>query len=112
MARGEALRDAEQTSLTRRAVTDDSRALVNEVLRLTAATEAETRKRQRGSRAGAFRQVVEGFLGDLLATKGEGWVFRRAKDPIHHHFHAARRGLQKLGLLEETPAVQRWFSTS
>ncbi len=102
------LRDADQASLTRRAVTDNSRALVDEVLRLLAATEAGTRKRKRVSRAGAFKHVVEGFLGDLLAAKGEGWVFRRDKDAPRHHFRAARQGLKKLGLLEETLAVQRW----
>jgi hypothetical protein len=107
-ARGEALRDADQASLTRRAVTDNSRALVAEVLRLIAATEAGTRKRKRVRRAGAFKLVVEGFLGDLLAAKGEGWVFRRDKDPPRHHFRAARQGLERLGLLEETAAVQRW----
>jgi hypothetical protein len=105
---GEALRDADQASLTRRAVTDNSRALVDEVLRLIAAAEAGTRQRKRVSRAGAFRQVVEGFLGDLLAASGEGWVFRRDKDAPRHHFRAARQGLKKLGLLEETRAVQRW----
>ena len=47
---------------------------VDEVLRMI--TEAETRKRQRVSRADAFKQAVEGFLGDLLAAAGEGWVYR------------------------------------
>jgi hypothetical protein len=108
VARGEALRDADQASLTRRAGTNNSRALVDEVLRLIAATEAGTRKRKRVSRVGAFKQVVEGFLGDLLAAKGEGWVFRWDKDPPRRPFRGAREGLKKLGMLEETPAVQRW----
>src|SRR5262252_5108656 len=65
-ARAKALRDADYASLTRRAATDNSRALVDEVLRLI--TEAETRKRQRVSKAGAFRQAVERFVGDLLVA--------------------------------------------
>src|SRR5258706_7680598 len=65
--------DAEYASLTRCAATDNSRALVNDVLRLI--TEAETRKRQRGSRADAFKEAVEAFVGDLLAATG-GWVYR------------------------------------
>ena len=44
-ALSEALRDAEYASFTSRAVTDNSRALVDEVLRLI--TEAEMRKRRR-----------------------------------------------------------------
>ena len=65
--------DAEYASLTRRAATDNSRALVNDVLRLI--TEAEPRKRKRGRRADTFRQANEGFVGDLLAATG-GWVYR------------------------------------
>jgi hypothetical protein len=67
---GKALRDeAEYASLTRRAATDNSRVLVDQVLRLI--TRTEPRERQRGAKANAsFRQAVEGFLGDLLAAKG------------------------------------------
>jgi hypothetical protein len=80
-ARAQALRDAYYASLTRRAATENSRGLVDEVLRRITAAEAGTRKRQRrGSRIVAFKHVVEGFLGDLLAARGEGWVFRRDKD--------------------------------
>src|SRR5215467_10208277 len=71
VARAEALGNADYASLTRRAATDNSRALVDEVLRLITLTEAETHKRQRSvSRADAFRQAVEGFVGDLLAATG------------------------------------------
>jgi hypothetical protein len=109
VTRGEAVRDADYAALARRAATDNSRALLDEVLRRITATEAGTRKRQRrGSRADAFRQVVESFLGDLLVANGEGWVFRRDKDPPRHHFRAARQGLQKLGLLEETEPATWW----
>src|SRR5215813_9297958 len=66
-ARGEALRDAGYASLTRRAVTDNSNALIDEVLRLIGPVEA--RERQRGTKAkAALRQGVEGFVGDLLAA--------------------------------------------
>jgi hypothetical protein len=112
VARGEALRDdAEYASLTRRAATDDSRALVDDLLRMI--TEAETRKRQRVSRVDAFKQAVGGFLGDLLAATGEGWVYRstgrsRLTDAVvsDRNFTAVRRGLLKLGLLKEVPGVQ------
>src|SRR5258708_23267162 len=114
-ARATRLRDDDEyASLKRRAVTDNSNELVTEVVRLI--TETETRKRQRVSRAGAFREAVEGFLGDLLAA-GEGWVYRptghgrftkrtghsrSANDGVSpRSFIAVRRGLQKLGLLNE-----------
>jgi hypothetical protein len=108
---GNGLRNADHASLTRRAVTDNSRALVDEVLRPIAETEA--RKRQRGvNKAKAFRQIVEGFLGDLVAA-GQGWVYRATghgrstNDRVSpRNFIAVRRGLQKLGLLQEVPGVQ------
>jgi|SRR5215813_838786 len=108
-----AIRDAEYASLTRHAATDNSRALVDEVLRLITATEAETRKRQRVSTADAFRQAVEGFLGDLLAATGEGWVYRptghsrfSAGDMSPRTVTAVRDGLKKLDLVEETLGKQ------
>src|SRR5215831_10922872 len=108
-----AIRDAEYASLTRHATTGNSRALVDEVLRLIAASEAETRKRQRGSRADAFKQAVEGFLGDLLAATGQGWIYRptghssfTAGDLSPRTVTAVRDGLKKLDLLEETPGKQ------
>ena len=108
---GETLRDdAEYASLTSRAVTDNSRALIDDVLRLI--TEAETRKRQRVSRAEAFRQAVEGFLGDLLGASGcegnGGWVYRRmgrghfTDDLVSYRdFMALRSTMKALDLLEE-----------
>jgi hypothetical protein len=120
-ARGmsQALRDdAEYASLARRAATDDSRSLVDEVLRLITVSEAETRKRQRGSRTAAFRQVVEGFLGDLLAARGEGWVYKSTGhstftkgDVSPRHITAVREGLKKLDLLEEIPGDQNGPAT-
>ena len=112
-ALGEALArlgDAEYASLTSRAVTDNGRALVDDVLRLI--TEAETRKRQRVSRAEAFRQAVEGFIGDLLGAMGPGgkagWVYRPTgrghfKDDVvsYRDFTALRKMMTALDLLEE-----------
>jgi hypothetical protein len=109
-ALGEALCDAEYASLTSRAVTDNSRALVDDVLRLI--TEAETRKRRRVSRAEAFRQAVEGFIGDLLGAIGRGgnagWVYRAMgrrhfKDDVvsYRDFTALRKMMKTLALLEE-----------
>jgi hypothetical protein len=115
---GKALRDeAEYASLTRRAATDNGRALVDDVLRVI--SEAETRKRQRVSTADAFRQAVEGFLGDLLAATGEGWIYR----PVgrgsftngaitYRNFTAAREGLKKLGLSEEIPWAAEFGRTA
>jgi hypothetical protein len=116
---GKALREqAEYASLTRRAATDNSRALVDDVLRLIAQT--ETRERQRGPKANAsLRQAVEGFLADLLAAKGRkgdaGWVFRSVAPSTFtgdvvsaRNFKAVRVALVELGLVEEAPAVQLW----
>jgi hypothetical protein len=66
---GKVLRDdAEYASPTRRAATDDSRGLVDDMLRQIA--QKERRERQRGAKVNAsFRQAVEGFLGDLLAAR-------------------------------------------
>src|SRR5215813_13779033 len=109
-ARAEALRNADYASLTRRAATDNSRALVDEVLRLITATEAEARKRQRVSTVDAFRQAVEGFLGDLLAATGEGWIYRPTGRSSftdaavsYRAFIAVREGLKELGFLAEIP---------
>jgi hypothetical protein len=114
---GKALRDeAEYASLTRRAATDNSRGLVDDVLRQIAQT--ETRERQRGAKPNAsFRQAVEGFLGDLLAAKGRkgdaGWVYRSVApssftgDVVSaRNFKAVRFALIGLSLVEEAPAVQ------
>jgi hypothetical protein len=117
VARGEALRDdAEYASLTRRAATDNSRALVDDVLRMI--TEAETRKRQRVSRAEAFTHAVEGFLGDLLAARG-GWVYRPVgrshftdDEVSYRNFTAVREALKKLGLLDEIPWVADFGRTA
>jgi hypothetical protein len=67
VARSDSLRNAHYASLTRRAATDDSHALVDELLRLIATVEA--RKRQRGAKVkAAFTLAVEGFVGDLLVA--------------------------------------------
>jgi hypothetical protein len=118
VARGEALRDADHASLTRRAATDNSRSLVDEVLHRITAIEAGARKRQRGSRAGAFRMAVEGFLGDLLVARGEGRVYVptgrdnfTSKDATYRHFVAAKDGLKTLDLLGEIPGKQNGPAT-
>ena len=123
-ALAQALRDADYSSLTRRAVTDNSNALVDEVLRLIATVEA--RKRQRlGPRAAAFRQAVERFVGDLLVALAKaqhsnavtvaGWV-RRSVSPNEFSggpvsfrtFDAIRAALTALGLVEEVPGVTQF----
>jgi hypothetical protein len=123
-ASAQALRDADYSSLTRRAVTDNSNALVDEVLRLIATVEA--RKRQRlGPRAAAFRQAVERFVGDLLVALAKaqhsntvtvaGWV-RRSVSPnafsggpvSFRTFEAIRAALSALGLVEEAPGVTQF----
>jgi len=105
-----ALGDAEYASLTSRAVTDNSRALIEDVLRLI--TEGEPRKRRRVSRAEAFRQAVGGFIGDLLGAMGcegnGGWVYRSTgrshfTDGVvsYRDFTALRSTMKALDLLEE-----------
>jgi hypothetical protein len=117
-AHAQALRDADHASLTRRAATDNSRALVDEVLHRITATEAGTRKRQRGSRAGALRMAVERFLGDLLVARGEGRVCLptgrshfTSKDVTYRNFAAVKDGLKTLHLLEEIPGKQNGPAT-
>ena len=123
-AHAQALRDADYASLTRRAATDNSRALVDEVLRLIATVEA--RKRQRlGPRAAAFRQAVERFVGDLLVALAKaqhsnavtvaGWVRRSVSSnefsggPVSFRtFDAIRAALTALGLVEEVPGVTQF----
>jgi hypothetical protein len=123
-ALAQALRDAGYASLTRRAATDSSHALVDEVLRLIATVEA--RKRQRlGPRAAAFRQAVERFVGDLLVALAKaqhsntvtvaGWV-RRSVSPnafsggpvSFRTFEAIRAALSALGLVDEAPGVTQF----
>jgi hypothetical protein len=58
VARGEALRDANYASLTRTAATDNSNALIDEVLRVIGTVEARERQRnesQGGAQAGSRR---------------------------------------------------------
>jgi hypothetical protein len=126
VARSEALRNAPYASLTRRAATDNSRALVDDVLRLIATVEA--RKRQRGAKAkAALRRAVEAFLGDLLVApakaqhNGEcnsiavGWVHRSVSPNAFtggavssRAFAAIRAALVALGLVEEAPGVAQF----
>jgi len=101
---------------------------------LIIATEAETRKRQRVSTADAFSQAVEGFLGDLLAATGEGWIYRpigrssftaiaRSRSDgaraelspraiTYRNFTAVREALRKLGLSEEIPWAAEFGRTA
>jgi hypothetical protein len=121
VARGEALRDAEYASLTRRAATENSRELINEVLRLIETVEA--RKRRRGAKAKAtLRQAVERFVGDLLVALAKaqhnehaGWVHRSVSPNAFtsgavpsRTFAAVRAGLVALALVEEAPAVTQF----
>ena len=114
-AHAKALRDAEYASLTCRAETENAHAFVDDVLRQIVGT--EERKRQRVSKAGAFRQAAEGFLADLLLTIGhdERWVYRPVSqrhftDDVvsYRDFTALRMALKTLGLLEEARGVQHW----
>jgi hypothetical protein len=132
VARGGALRDANYASLTRCAATDNSNALVDEVLRLIGTVEA--RGRQRGTKAkAALRQAVEGFVGDLLVALANaqhngsdvaitehgnnvaGWV-RRSTSPnsftggrvSFRTFDAIRAALVALGLIEEVPGITQF----
>jgi hypothetical protein len=133
-ARGEALRDANYASLTRRAATDNSHSLIDEVLRLIGA--AEARERQRGTKAKeALRQAVEGFVGDLLMALAKaqhngsdvaitehghgvavaGWVRRSTSSnsfsggPVSFRtFNAIRAALTALSLVEEVPGVTQF----
>jgi hypothetical protein len=126
-ARGEALRNSDYASLTRRAATDNSRALVDEVLRLIATVEA--RERQRGAKAKvALKRAAEAFIGDLLAAlaRAQGREHRNSVAVagwIHHSvspnafsggpvsarsFDAVRAALIALALVEEVPSVTQF----
>ena len=81
-----ALRSGEFASLTSRAVTEQARALVNDVYRLVVVDEAQqgARRRKRGdAKADKFRDAVGAFVGELLRAArshslaaGYGWAFR------------------------------------
>jgi hypothetical protein len=125
-AHARALRGASYASLTRRAATDNSHSLIDEVLRLIATVEA--RKRQRGAKAkAALRQAVERFIGDLLVALAKarhnehvnsvavGWVRRSTSSnsfsggPVSFRtFDAIRAALTALGLVEEVPGVTQF----
>jgi len=116
-----ALRDAKFASLTRHAVTANSRALIDDVYRkiVSYEVEQETRKRKRVGKVLAFVRALEGFVGDLLeALKSEraaGWV-RRSVTPrsftyaavSYRDFDALRAALVALGLVEEKRGVSHW----
>src|SRR5690349_21204885 len=78
----EELRRARFATLNSRAVSDAARRLVDNVVARVTTWEVDERKRKnkrRDKRAKAFRQVLEGFVGDLLfawqASDGP-WVYR------------------------------------
>jgi hypothetical protein len=122
VARAKALRNAEYASLTRRAVTANSHALIDEVYQQVAEYEIQNglRKRKRVDKAQAFIDALEGFLGDLLEALGqkertEGWVYRAVtprsftNDRVSFRdFEALRKSLVPLALVEEVPAIQFW----
>src|SRR5258707_2174536 len=123
-ALGKALREAEYASLTRRAVTDNSRALIDDVRRQIMDYEVQhgLRKRKRIGKARAFIHALEGFVGDLLEAisqkeRAAGWVYRSVAPGSFTNdgavsfrdFGAIRAALRALGLMEERPAVAHWI---
>jgi hypothetical protein len=120
--RAKALRNAEYASLTRRAVTANSHALIDEVYQRVAEYEIQNglRKRKRVDKAREFIHALEGFVGDLLEALGQkertgGWVYRAVtprsftNDGVSFgDFEALRKSLVSLALVEEVPAVQFW----
>jgi hypothetical protein len=123
--RAVALRDAEFVALTSRPATDQSRAVVDEVLRLVIAEEARQKSRQRQrarARADAFRRAVAAFIGDLLRAAGTkspvsgfGWTYRSVSPASFtggavsaRHFESVRRSLRNLGFTEEKGKVEYW----
>src|SRR5262249_6516288 len=82
-AHAKALRNADFASLSRRAVTDSGRTLIDDIYRQIVDYEARsgTRKRHRVGKARAFIRALEGFVGDLLWALGRkepaaAWVYR------------------------------------
>jgi hypothetical protein len=115
----EALRSAEFATLTSRAVTDNARALVEQVYALIIAEEKRTkpRQRQRASKAAAFKRGLGGFLGDLMRAAGSGvpWVYRAVSQKhftgdvvSYRDFQSLRLALKALKLIEEAKSVQQW----
>jgi hypothetical protein len=121
-ALGKALRDAEYASLTRRAVTDNSRAIIDDVHRQIVDYEKQhgIRKRRRVGKALAFIRALEGFVGDLLEAaahkeRAAGWVHRSVApgsftDEVvsYRDFKAIRAAAVALEFVEETPGVVHW----
>ena len=120
-----ALRSGEFASLTSRAVTEQARALVNDVYRLVVVDEAQqgVRRRKRGdAKADKFRDAVGAFVGELLRAArshslaaGYGWAFRSVSpnsftggNVSFRHFDSVRRSLNRLGLIEEKESVDQW----
>jgi hypothetical protein len=109
---GKALRNAQYASLTSRAVTDNSRTLVDDIYQRAVHYEVQhgLRKRKRVGKERAFIHALEGFVADLLKAVGRkeqaaGWVRRPvtprsfSKEAVSSRdFHALRVGLVALGL--------------
>jgi hypothetical protein len=120
--KGRTLRDAEYASLTRRAATENSHALIENVHRKIVDHEAQqgTRKRKRVGKTMAFVRALEGVIGDLLSVLGrkeyaKAWVYRSVtprsftNDAVSSRdFNAIRRAMLALGLMEEAPGVDHW----
>jgi hypothetical protein len=120
-AHARALREADYAPLTRRAVTANSRALIDDIYQQIVDHEVQqgTRKRKRVGKAPAFVRALEGFVGDLLdafkCERAAGWV-RRSVTPrsftntavSFRDFDALREALVALGLVEEKRGVQHW----
>jgi hypothetical protein len=109
----EELRDARYAELRRSPVTDEARALVDDLYTKVLSAEAP-RKRQGVTKADALRAAVAGFTADLLsAAHRGGWVYRPTNKkaftggPVSAlMFAPLRDGLRTLGLTEEMKAVQ------
>jgi hypothetical protein len=120
--RAKALRNAEYASLTKRAATENSHALIDAVHQQIVAYETRQgiRKRRRVGKALAFVRALEAFVGDLLGALGRGereagWVYHPVtarfftNDVVtFRDFDALRRALVALDLVEEVDAVQFW----
>ncbi len=110
----EELRKATYATLIRKAATPEANALVDRLVELLEAKEAElgqrTRRRKDAAQAG-LRRAVEAFAGDLLLglrLVENGWVYRSkhnnsfsGQEVTARHFISVVSAFKALGLLEE-----------
>ena len=107
---------------TSRGVTQEARALVDEIYRVVTQHELDEGRKyaRQGTRADTFRRTLEGFIGDLLRgqlnKKSQGWVYRSMRtesftedeNVSYKDFKAAVDSLKKLELLELRPGYLDW----